>query len=158
MFPTQIRLIGPNGKLIGIMPYEEAVLKAKEQGLDLVEITKKTTPPIYKLGDYSKIKYEREKKEKLQKFKERQNAPKSIRIGFNESSHDLLTKVKKIEEFLKDDRMVNIEMRLRGREKAHIDLAKSRLETFLALIQMPHKIIQPLKKYPQGFIVTIKKS
>ena len=158
MSDKNIRLIGPDGKLIGVMPYEEALLKAKEQQLDLVEITRKTDPPIYKLGDYHKIKYEREKKQKLQKFKERQGAPKSIRIGFNESTHDLMTKVKKIEEFLDDDRMVNIEMRLRGREKAHSDLARQKIENFLLLIQMPHKIIQPLKKYPQGFIVTIKKN
>lgn len=158
MFPNQIRLIGPDGKLIGVMPYEEALLKAKEQHLDLVEITRKTTPPIYKLGDYTKIKYEKEKKEKLQKFKERQGAPKSIRIGFNESTHDLMTKVKKIEEFLNDNRMVNIEMRLRGREKTHSDLAKTKIESFLNLIPSSYKIIQPLKKYPQGFIITIKKN
>ena len=199
MESKKIRLIGKNGKLIGILPYEEALLKAKEQGLDLVEVTRKTDPPVYKLGDYHKIQYEREKKYKLQKFKERQAAPKSIRIGFNESSHDLLTKVKKIEEFLNDDRIVNIEMRLRGREKAHGDLARSKIENFLTFIkdsyfeqsekqgsaerseagsyfeQSPacrtdrekkgsernegsYKIIQPLKRYPQGFIVTLKKN
>ena len=181
MFPSKIRFIGKDGKLIGILPYEEALLKAKEQGLDLVEVTRKTDPPVYKLGDYNKIKYEREKKQKLQKFKERRTAPKSIRIGFNESSHDLLTKAKKIEEFLNDDRIVNIEMRLRGREKAHGDLARSKIENFLTFIkdsyfeQSPacrtdsekkgsersegsYKIIQPLKRYPQGFIVTLKKN
>jgi len=174
MESKKIRLIGKNGKLIGILPYEEALLKAKEQGLDLVEVTRKTDPPVYKLGDYHKIQYEREKKYKLQKFKERQAAPKSIRIGFNESSHDLLTKVKKIEEFLNDDRIVNIEMRLRGREKAHGDLARSKIENFLTFIkdsyfeqsekkgsersEGSYKIIQPLKRYPQGFIVTLKKN
>ena len=158
MFPSKIRLIGKDGKLIGILLYEEALLKAKEQGLDLVEVTRKVDPPVYKLGDYSKIRYEREKKYKLQKFKEKQAAPKSIRIGFNESPHDLLTKVKKIEEFLNDDRIVNIEMRLHGREKAHGDLARSKIENFLTLIQLPNKIIQPLKRYPQGFIVTLKKN
>ncbi|MFA5392440.1 MAG: translation initiation factor IF-3 [Candidatus Paceibacterota bacterium] len=158
LFPSKIRLIGKDGKLVGILPYEEALLKAKEQGLDLVEVTKKTDPPVYKLGDSNKIRYEREKKQKLQKFKERQAAPKSIRIGFNESSHDLLTKVKKIEEFLNDDRIVNIEMRLRGREKAHGDLARSNIENFLTFIKISFKIIQPLKRYPQGFIVTLKKN
>ena len=192
MFPSKIRFIGKDGKLIGILPYEEALLKAKEQGLDLVEVTRKTDPPVYKLGDYNKIKYEREKKQKLQKFKERRTAPKSIRIGFNESSHDLLTKAKKIEEFLNDDRIVNIEMRLRGREKAHGDLARSKIENFLTFIkdsyfeqsekkgsaerseagsyfeqsekkgsernEGSYKIIQPLKRYPQGFIVTLKKN
>jgi translation initiation factor IF-3 len=154
----QIRLIGKDGKLIGIIPYEEALFIAKEQGLDLVEISLKTDPPVYKLGDSTKARYEKEKKYKLQKLKGKQAAPKSIRIGFNESEHDLLTKIKKIEEFLNDNRMVNVEMRLRGREKAHVDLARSKIENFLTFITISYKIIQPLKKYPQGFIVTLKKN
>jgi len=158
LFPSKIRLISKDGKLIGLIPYEEALLIAKEQNLDLVEISLKADPPVYKLGDSSKAKYEREKKQKLQKLKEKQGAPKSIRIGFNESQHDLLTKIKKVEEFLNDNRMVNIEMRLRGREKAHLDLAKSKIENFLTFITISYKIIQPLKKYPQGFIVTLKKN
>lgn len=158
MFPSKIRLIDQDGKLIGILSYEEALTKAKEQGLDLIEITTKADPPVYKLGDYSKAKYEQEKKYKLQKLKEKQAAPKSIRLGFNESSHDLLTKAKKVEEFLNDNKVVNIELPLRGREKAHEDLARSKIETFLTFIKINFKIIQPLKKSPQGFIISLKKN
>lgn len=158
MLPKEIRLIDQEGKLVGIMPYEEAVLKARELGLDLVEITQKVTPPIYKLGDYSKIKYEQEKKLKLQKSKERKNTAKYIKIGFNEGEHDLLIKAKKTREFLEEGRIVTIEMPLRGREKAHQDIARNKLENFLTFIQISYKIIQPITKSPKGFITSIKKT
>lgn len=158
MNSSQIRLIGQDGKLIGILSYEEALALAKEQNLDLVEISLKANPPVYKLGDSAKAKYEKEKQLKLQKLKEKQSLPKSLRIGFNESEHDLLIKVKKIEEFLKDNKTVNIEMKLKGREKAHFDLAKAKMEKFLTFISISYKIIQPLKKSPQGFLITLKKN
>lgn len=158
MESKQIRLIDREGKLVGIMPYHEALLKAQEQQLDLVEISAKANPPVYKLGDASKIKYEKEKKLKAQKLKERQAAPKILRIGFNEGTHDLMIKSKKIEEFLNENRIVTIEMRLRGREKAHFDLAKTKMENFLKLISLPYKIIQPIQRSPQGFLVSLKKN
>lgn len=158
MLPKEVRLIGPDGKLIGVMPYEEALLKAKEANMDLVEISQKVNPPIYKLGDYSKIKYEQEKKLRLQKLKERKNTNKYIRIGFNEGEHDLMIKADKAKEFLEEGRMVTIELPLRGREKAHQDIARSRLEKFLTFIQFSYKIIQPITKSPRGLITTIKKN
>jgi len=154
----KIRLVDEKGKQIGVLFKEEALNIAKERGFDLIEVTRKTEPPIYKLGDYSKIKYEMEKKLKQQKLKERQAFPKSIRIGFKESNHDLSIKSKKAEEFLKEGKLVHIVMILRGREKAHFDLAKEKVDSFLTLIKISYKIIRSLKKSPRGLNVAIKKS
>ncbi|MGB9763049.1 MAG: translation initiation factor IF-3 [Minisyncoccia bacterium] len=158
MQPKEIRLIGAEGKLIGVIPYEEALLKAKEANLDLVLISEKANPPVYKLGNYSKIKYEQEKKLKAQKLKERKNTNKYIRIGFNEGDHDLIIKAEKGKKFLEEGKILVIELPLRGREKAHQDIAKSKLEKFLTFIQISYKIIQPITKSPRGLIITIKKN
>lgn len=157
MAPKEVRLIDEKGKQIGIFSFNDASKMAQERGLDLVEITKKTTPPIYKFGNYGKLKYQKEKELKKKKLKERQTAPKSIRIGFNEGEHDLEIKIKKIEKFLQEGKTVTIEMKLRGRQKTHFDLAKEKTNEFLAKIQTEYKIIQPLKRVPNGLITILKK-
>jgi len=157
LIPKEVRLIDEKGKQIGIFSYNEASKIAQECGLDLVEITKKTTPPIYKFGDYGKLKYQKEKEFKKKRLKERQTSPKSIRIGFNEGEHDLETKIKKIEKFLQEGKTVTIEMKLRGRQKAHFDLARGKINGFLTKIKVEYKIIQPLKRVPRGLITVLKK-
>jgi len=157
LIPKEVRLIDEKGKQIGIFSYDEASKIAQERGLDLVEITKKTTPPIYKFGDSGKLRYKREKEFRKKRLKERQTAPKSIRIGFNEGEHDLETKVKRAEKFLEEGKTVTIEMKLRGRQKAHFDLAKKKINEFLSKIKIEHKIIQLLKRVPRGLITVLKK-
>ncbi|MDD3098245.1 MAG: translation initiation factor IF-3 [Candidatus Pacebacteria bacterium] len=157
MIPKEIRLIDEKGKQLGIFSFQEASQKAQERGLDLVPVTTKTTPPIYKLGDYGKLKYQKEKELKKKKLQERHTAPKSVRLGFNEGEHDLNTKIKKVEKFLKEEKPVTIEMKLRGRQKAHFDLAKEKIEYFCQKITTEHKVIQPLKKVPRGLIIVLKK-
>jgi len=158
MEPQQIRLIDEKGKQIGIFSFSKAQEIAKQKGLDLIEITRKTTPFVYKLGNYGKERYKEEKKRKKQKLKEKHTLPKSIRIGFTEGDHDLKIKLKKLEKFLSEGRIVTIDMRLRGREKAHFDLAREKINNFLNNISLPFKIVQPLKRVPRGLIVAIKKS
>lgn len=157
MIPKEIRLIDEKGKQLGIFSFQEASQKAQERGLDLVSVTIKTSPPIYKLGDYGKLKYQKEKEFKKKKLQERHSSPKSIRLGFNEGEHDLDTKIKKLEKFLQEGKTVTIEMKLRGRQKAHFDLAKEKIDHFLQKIKIEHKIIQPLKKVPRGLITALKK-
>lgn len=157
MTPKEIRLIDEKGKQIGIFSYDEASKIAKERALDLIEITKKTTPPIYKLGDSGKLRYKKEKEYKKKKLKQRQTAPKSICIGFNEGEHDLDTKAKKAEKFLEKGKTVIVEMKLKGRQKAHFDLAKEKINEFLAKIKTEYKVIQLLKKVPRGLITILKK-
>jgi translation initiation factor IF-3 len=157
LIPKEVRLIDEKGKQIGIFSYDEASKIAQERGLGLVEITKKTTPPIYKFGDSGKLRYKKEKEYRKKRLKERQTAPKSIRIGFNEGEHDLETKIKRAEKFLEEGKTVTIEMKLRGRQKAHFDLAKEKISEFLEKIKIEHKVIQLLKRVPRGLITVLKK-
>ncbi len=157
MIPKEVRLIDEKGKQIGIFSYDEASRIAQERGLGLVEITKKTTPPIYKFGDSGKLRYKKEKEYRKKRLQERKTAPKSIRIGFNEGEHDLETKVKRTERFLEEGKTVTVEMKLRGRQKAHFDLARKKINDFLAKIQIEYKIIQLLKRVPRGLITVLKK-
>ena len=157
MILKEVRLIDEKGKQIGIFSYDEASKMAQERGLDLVEITRKTTPPIYKFGDSGKLRYKKEKEFRKKRLKDKQSSPKSIRIGFNEGEHDLGTKVKRTEKFLQEGKTVTIEMKLKGREKAHFDLAKKKIDEFLAKIEIEYKVIQPLKKVPRGLITVLRK-
>ncbi|MDD5760471.1 MAG: translation initiation factor IF-3 [Candidatus Pacebacteria bacterium] len=156
MTPEKIRLIDEQGKQLGIFDFDEASKIAQEKGFNLVLITNKTTPPVYKLGNYDKLKYQKEKELRKKKLQERHSTQKSVRLGFNEGEHDLNTKIKKVEKFLEERRAVAIEMKLRGREKAHFDLAKEKINNFCLKITVPYKIIQPLKKTPQGLTVLLK--
>ena len=156
MIPKEIRLIDEQGKQLGIFSFQEASQIAQNKGFDLVLITDKTTPSIYKLGDNDKLKYQKEKELRKKKLQERHSAQKSVRLGFNEGEHDLSTKIKKVEKFLQEDRMVTIEMRLHGRQKAHFDLAKEKINNFCQKITVPYKIIQPLKKAPRGLTIVLK--
>ena len=157
MILKEVRLIDEKGKQIGIFSYDEASKMAQERGLGLVEITRKTTPPIYKFGDSGKLRYKKEKEFRKKRLKDKQTSPKSIRIGFNEGEHDLGTKVKRAEKFLEEGKTVTIEMKLRGREKAHFDLAKKKIDEFLAKIEIEYKVIQSLKKVPRGLITVLRK-
>ena len=157
MILKEVRLIDEKGKQIGIFSYDEASKMAQERGLDLVEITRKTTPPIYKFGDSGKLRYKKEKEFRKKRLKDKQSSPKSIRIGFNEGEHDLGTKVKRTEKFLQEGKTVTIEMKLKGREKAHFDLAKKKIDEFLAKIEIEYKVIQSLKKVPRGLITVLRK-
>ncbi len=157
MIPEEVRLIDEKGKQIGVFSYDEASKIAQERGLGLVEITKRTTPPIYKFGDSGKLRYKKEKEFRKKRLKERQTSPKSIRIGYNEGEHDLDTKVKRTEKFLEEGKTVTIEMKLKGRQKAHFDLAKKKINEFLLKIKTEHKVIQLLKRVPRGLITILKK-
>lgn len=128
---------------------------AKEKELDLVEISATAKPPVCKITDYGKYQYLQEKKERKQKAKQKKSELKGVRIGFSTSSHDLETKIKQVEKFLKEGHKVRIEMRLRGRERAHKDLAREKVEEFLNMVPFEFKIEEEIKKSPRGMTVTI---
>ncbi|MGE4554746.1 MAG: translation initiation factor IF-3 [Candidatus Paceibacterota bacterium] len=151
----EIRLIDENGKLIGILPLEKAQEIARQKNLDLIAVSQKAKPPVYKLGVWEKERYFSEKKLRKKLKTEKKNILKNLRIGFNEGENDLNVKIKKVENFLEKGRRVKIEIFLRGREKAHFELAEEKIKNFLTKVKKSYKIIQPLKKTPNGFFIIL---
>ncbi len=154
----KVRLIGPDGKQLGIFDLEEALKKAREFELDLIQVTSQVEPPVCKIEDYGKYIYKEKKKQRQQKSK-KSGEIKNIRLRFNISEHDLETRVKAAEKFLKKGYKIRIEMMLRGREKAHTDFAKEKINKFLEILRksIPIKIERELKKEARGFTIIIAK-
>ena len=137
------------------MPIEEALKIAQERGLDLIEIAPTANPPVVKIADFGKFRYERERGERERKGKQKETATKMLKIGYKTGAHDLQRSAGQAKKFLEQKNKVRINMMLRGREKAHRDYAKKRFEEFLALIP-GHAVDSPIKSTPQGFTVTIR--
>jgi len=133
------------------MPPFEAMQKARETDLDLVEIAPMAKPPVCRIMDYGKYQYQQSRTERVNRSKQKKLGTKGIRIGVRTDTHDLEFKKNMAEKFLKKGEKVKIEIQLRGREKAHQDLARQNLEDFLKTIAIPYKLEQEVKKYPGGF-------
>ena len=124
----QVRVIDSNGEQVGIKPLQQALSLATEQRLDLVEIAPQASPPVCKLIDYGKFKYQLQKKEADAKKNQRDNAIKELKIRYRTDVGDLKTKLKQARGFLSNGNRVKFSMRFRGREKAFVHLGKEKLE------------------------------
>ena len=154
----KVRVIDPDGKQLGIFNLQEAIQKAKETGLDLILITRKVQPPICKIMDYGKYLYRESKKERKQKAT-KAGELKNVRLSFNISEHDLQTRVRATEKFLKKGYRVRVEMVLRGREKALSDFSKQKINHFLEVLKetVPIKVERELKREGRGLTMIIAK-
>lgn len=139
------------------METPEALRLAQERGLDLIEIAPTVRPPVCKITDFGKFKYEREKGEREHGKKQKESETKGIRIGFTTGKHDLELRARQIEKFLKAGDKARIDMRLRGREKAHGALALKKFNEFLGMLPLEINLEMPPKRFPQGFIAIITK-
>ena len=126
----EIRVIGENGEQFGVMSVNEAIALATERELDLVEISPNATPPVCKIMNYGKFKYEKTKKDKENKKKQKNVVIKEIRIKPHIDEHDKDTKIAQIEKFIAKEYKVKVSLRLSGREKAHADAAVKVLDAF----------------------------
>ena len=126
----EIRLIGSNGEQLGIMSARDAMKLAKEAELDLVKIAPTAKPPVCKLVDYGKFKYEQVRKEKEAKKKQKVIDVKEIRLSPNIDTNDLNTKVNAARKFLSKGDKVKVTLRFRGREMAHMQSSKHILTEF----------------------------
>ena len=126
----EVRLIGPDGEQLGIMSAKEAYFKAKDANLDLVKIAPTAKPPVCKIIDYGKYRYELSRKAKEAKKKQRTVETKEIRLSPNIDTNDLNTKVKSAQKFLKEGNRVKVSVRFRGREMAHTNLGEKLLLEF----------------------------
>ena len=126
----EVRLIGSDGEQLGVMSAKEAQKIADDEGLDLVKISPKANPPVCKVVDYGKYKYEQMRKEKEAKKKQHTVELKEIRLSPNIDTNDLNTKVNAARKFLEKGDKVKITLRFRGREMAHMNDSKHILDDF----------------------------
>ena len=126
----EIRLIGEEGQQLGIMSSKEALALAEEAGLDLIKIAPTAQPPVCKIADYGKYKYEQLRKEKEARKKQHQVEIKEIRLSPNIDTNDLNTKINAARKFLSKGDKVKITLRFRGREMAHMNTSKHILDDF----------------------------
>ena len=138
----EIRLIGENGEQLGIMSARDAMKMAKEAELDLVKIAPAAKPPVCKIIDYGKYRYEQARKEKEAKKKQKTIAVKEIRLRPGIESNDLNTKANNAIKFLKKGDKVKVELRFRGRELGHKDIGK---EVMLKFIEIVKEFGEPVK-------------
>lgn len=131
----EVRLIGPDGAQLGIVSAKEAMMKAQEAGLDLVKIAPQAKPPVCKIIDYGKYRYEVARKEKEAKKKQKTIDVKEVRLSPNIDSNDLNTKVNAARKFLSKGDRVKVTLRFRGREMAHMANSKHVLDDFADLLK-----------------------
>jgi translation initiation factor IF-3 len=124
----QVRLIGPEGDQLGIVTVEEALAKASDFGLDVVEVSPKSDPPVCKIMDYGKYKYLQTKKTHGAKKKQASGQLKEVKMRPKTEEHDLQVKLRHVERFLKGGHKTKISIVFRGREMAHKDLGERMME------------------------------
>lgn len=126
----EVRVIGVEGEQLGVMTVKEALQLAEEAGVDLIKISPTAKPPVCKIADYGKYKYELARKEKDAKKKQRVIEIKEIRLSPNIDANDLNTKVNAARKFLSKGDRVKVTLRFRGREMAHMGASKHILDDF----------------------------
>jgi translation initiation factor IF-3 len=139
----EVRLIGDEGEQQGIMPTVQALEMAKTQGLDLVEVAPQANPPVCKILDYGKFKFENEKKVRDAKKRQKLLKLKEIRMQPKIDDHDLDFKSKHVKEFLAEGNKVKVTIRFRGRELAHTELGLDVLNDVLKRIEGDYVMDKP---------------
>ncbi len=154
----ELRVIGSQGENLGVLSFSEAMDKAHEAGLDLIEISPNALPPIAKIADYGKFLYEANKKLKVQKSKSHTVEVKNLQVKIGTGDHDLALKAKKASEWLAEGNKIRIDLFLTGRSKyLEVNFLKERLDRILRLISVSFKITEEAKKSPKGLSIVIEK-
>ena len=143
----EVRLIDETGKAHGNIPIAKALAMAKEANLDLVEVSPNANPPIVKIIDAGKYKYDQAKAKSRTKKNQKETSIKEIRLGFKIDNHDFEVKRRRAEKFLSQGNKVKAAVMFRGREITHIDLGKKLLDKFVDRLSKIAKIEQaPIKQ------------
>ena len=127
----EVRLIGPDGEQLGIMPLASAQNMAMEKNLDLVKIAPQATPPVCKIMDYGKYKFEQAKREKEARKNQKVIEIKEVRLSLNIDTNDFNTKANRAIKFLESGDKVKVSLRFRGREMAHPELGTNIMKRFI---------------------------
>ena len=149
----EVRLIGENGEQLGFMSSREAMALAQQAELDLVKIAPTAKPPVCKIIDYGKFRYELVRKEKEAKKKQKVTEVKEIRLSPNIDSNDLNTKANQARKFLAHGDKVKVALKFRGREMAHMNTGKQILDDFAELLQDCATVDKPAKLEGRNMIM-----
>jgi translation initiation factor IF-3 len=155
----QVRVIGPEGENYGVLTVSEALQKAHDAGLDLIEISPNALPPVVKISDYGKFSYEENKKQKAAKAKAHVIEIKTLQVKIGTGEHDLELKAKRASEWLAEGHRIKIDLFLPGRSK-YMDpkFLEERLKRILVLVTVPHKIAERPTKSPKGLTTIIERA
>lgn len=149
----EVRLVGEDGEQLGVMSAKDAMKLAKEANLDLVKIAPTAKPPVCKIIDYGKYKYELARKEKEAKKKQKTTEVKEIRLSPNIDENDLNTKVSQARKFITKGDKVKVALRFRGREMAHMGSSRHILDTFFAKLEDIAVVEKPAKLEGRSMIM-----
>ncbi len=142
----EVRVIGVNGEQLGVMQTREAMALAEEAGVDLIKVVPTAKPPVCRIADYGKYRYEQARKEKEARKKQKVIEIKEIRLSPNIDTNDLNTKIGAARKFLSKGDRVKITLRFRGREMAHMNNSRHILDDFaqslsdIAVVEKPPKV------------------
>ena len=152
-------MVGAEGENLGVISIKEALDKAKEAGLDLIEISPNAKPPVAKIMDYGKFQYDQQKKAREAKAKARTTETKSIQVEVVTGEHDLTRKARQAAEWLREGHRVKVELFLKGRYK-YMEAAflKDKLQRFVLLVPEEYKIAEEVKKGPKGFTIILERA
>lgn len=139
----EVRVIGPTGEQLGIMSSDNALRTAYDRGLDLVLISPNAVPPVCKVIDYGKYKFEQDKREKEAKKKQTVMEVKEVQLSCRIEDHDFETKVKHAVRFLEDGNKVKVVLRFRGREMSHQQLGVEIIDRFRAAVSEVGTVDKP---------------
>jgi len=154
----ELRVLLEDGTNLGVITFKEALDKARELGLDLLEISPKAVPPVAKIMDYGKFQYAENKKLKVAKTKAHTVEVKNIQVKVGTGDHDLELKAKKASSWLKEGNRIKIDLFLPGRTKyMDIKFLEERMARVLKLITEEYKVADPAKKSPKGLSIIIEK-
>lgn len=133
-------MIGAEGEVLGVLPTAKAIELAQAKELDLVEVSPKANPPVCKILDYGQFKYQQEKDARKQKAQSKEVETKGIRLSVRIGEHDLEVRKKQARKFLDRGDKLKIELVMRGREKAHKDVAKDVMNNFINSLKEEYEI------------------
>jgi translation initiation factor IF-3 len=156
---AQVRVIGPEGENFGVISLSEALQKAQDVGLDLIEISPNAVPPVAKIMEYGKFQYEQQKKRREIKANSHVTETKSVQVKIGTGDHDMQLKARKAAEWLAEGHRVKVDLFLWGRYK-YMEFAflKERLERFLKLIPADYKLAEPIAKSPKGLATVLERA
>jgi translation initiation factor IF-3 len=155
---AELRVIGEKGENLGVMAREDAIkLTRPEEGMDLILISPNAKPPVARVMSYDKFRYEEGKREKKERAAQKATEMKHVQITVRAAQNDLMVKVRQAEKFFAEGSLIEVNMRLRGREKRNKELALQKLKEFLKMIPTEHRELHPPRFGQNGPSIQIAK-